>query len=103
MRPVPTSPQEALTILRDPDSEEWERDYAMQMASVLDAATADIVAIARDPDEPEALQQRAAATLGFVWREQGILMSADISGFAPAALQEIQFQRGEGAPFRGDQ
>ena len=103
MQPIPTSPQEALTILRDPNSEEWQRDYAMRMASVLEEATADIVAIARNPDEPEALQQRAAETLGFVWREQDILTSADISGFAPAALQEILFQRRQGEPFRGDQ
>ena len=101
MQPVPQSAEEALAIFRDPASEDWERDYAAMMITQLDEALPDLVATARDPDASEALQQRAAECLAFAWRDRGILKSADITGFTPAALQEILFQRGEGPPFRG--
>ena len=101
MQPVPTSPEEALAIYRDPASEDWERDYAAAMITDLDEALPDLVALARNSDADEMLQQRAATCLANAWQDRGILMTADISGFAPAARQEILFQRGEGPPFRG--
>jgi len=101
MQPVPRTPDEALAIFRDPASEDWERDYAAAMITDLDEALPDLIAVARNADEDEMLQQRAATSLANAWRDRGTLMTADISSFTPVALQEILFQRGEGSPFRG--
>lgn len=101
MQPVPGTPEEALSIYLDPASEEWERDYAALMIGELEAGRAALLATARDPGASAMLQQRAAECLAGAWRDRGELMTADFSGFAPAALQEILFQRGEGPPFRG--
>ena len=98
---VPQTPMEALRIFRNPESEDWERDYAAMMITSLDEALPDLVATARDPSASEALQQRAAECLAGAWRDRGLLMTADISGFTPIARQEILFHRGEGPPFRG--
>jgi len=101
MQPIPETPMEALGVFRNPDSEDWERDYAAMMITSLDEALPDLVATARDVTASEALQQRAAECLAVAWRNRGMLMTADISGFAPAARQEILFHRGMGEPFRG--
>lgn len=101
MLPVPKTPMEALAIFRSPDAEDWERDYAALMIGSLDEALPDLVAMARDNTASEMLQQRAAEAISFAWRDRGILWTADISGFTPAARQEILFHRGEGPPFRG--
>jgi hypothetical protein len=101
MQPVPKTSAEALAVFRDPNSEDWERDYAALMITSLDEALPDLVATARDATVGEALQQRAAQCLAIAWADRGILMTADISGFTPSARQEILFQRGEGPPFRG--
>ncbi len=92
---------EALAIFRDPSSEDWERDYAAGMIGSLDEALDDLVAMAQAATAGEMLQQRAAEALSFAWLDRGIFETADISGFTPAALQEILFRRGEGSPFRG--
>lgn len=99
MHPVPKSPTEALAIYLDPASEEWERDYAALMIGELEEGRAALLATARNSDESAMLQQRAAEALSFAWRDLGVLMTADTSGFAPSALQEIRFRRGEGPPF----
>lgn len=101
MQPVPTTASEALAIYLDPVSEDWERDYAAKLIGSLDAGREALLATARDPNEDGMLQQRAAECLSWVWREEGTLMTADISGFTPTALQEIRFQRDEGPPYRG--
>ena len=101
MQPIPVTPAEALEVFRNPDSEDWERDYAAIMIISLDEALPDLVATARDARVSEALQQRAAECLAVAWRNRGKLMTADISGFTPAARQEILFHRGLGPPFRG--
>ena len=101
MQPIPKTPLEALAIFRDPGSEDWERDYAAMLITQLDEALPDLIAVARDPEASQMLQQRAAECLANAWRDRGILMTADISGFTPCARQEILFQRGEGPPFRG--
>jgi hypothetical protein len=101
MQPVPRDAAEALAIFRDPASEDWERDYAAKMIGGLDEALPDLIAVASNSDEDGMLQQRAAECLANAWRDRGMLMTADISGFTPVALQEILFQRGEGPPFRG--
>jgi hypothetical protein len=101
MQPVPTTSQEALAIFRDPASEDWERDHAAMMVTGLDEAVPDLVATAFDANISEALQQRVGECLAITWKRQGILHNADISGFTPAAREEIPFQRGEGPPFRG--
>lgn len=101
MLPVPKTPMEALAIFRSPDAEDWERDYAALMIGSLDEALPDLVAMARDNTASEMLQQRAAEALSFAWRDRGILWTADISGFTPAARQEILFHQGDGPPFRG--
>jgi hypothetical protein len=99
--PVPKTPMEALEVFRNPHAEDWERDYAALMIGSLDEALPDLVAMARDSAAGEMLQQRAAESLAGAWADRGILMTADISGFTPAARQEILFRRGEGPPFRG--
>jgi hypothetical protein len=71
------------------------------MIGGLDEALPDLIAVASNSDEDGMLQQRAAECLANAWRDRGMLMTADISGFTPVALQEILFQRGEGPPFRG--
>ncbi|CAA9247408.1 MAG: hypothetical protein AVDCRST_MAG93-1588 [uncultured Chloroflexia bacterium] len=95
MHPVPSTPVEALAVLRDPNAEDWERDYAALMVGSLDEALPDLVALARDTTASEALQQRAAEALGGAWRDRGMLMTADISCFTPVAHQEILLHRGE--------
>ena len=100
MHQVPKSAMEALAIYRDPTSEDWERDYAAMMIGDLEEGRAALLATARDRNASEMLQQRAAGCLANAWRDQGVLMTADVSGFAPAALREILFQRGEGPPQR---
>jgi hypothetical protein len=99
--PVPKTPFEALDIFRNPEANDWERDYAALMIDSLDEALPDLVAMARDATASEMLQQRAAEVLGCAWRDRGILMTADITGFTPIARQEILFHRGEGPPYRG--
>lgn len=101
MHDVPKSAADALAIYRDPASEDWERDYAALMIGELEEGRAALLATARDRNASEMLQQRAAECLANSWRDQGVLMTADISDFTPAALQEISFHRGEGPPFRG--
>ena len=96
MHPAPKTPEEALAIFRSAESEEWERDYAAGMIISLDEALPDLVAVACDPTASASLQQRVAEALSFAWRDRGILWTADISGFAPMARQEILFRRGEG-------
>lgn len=98
MHSVPKSAAEALAIYLDPASEEWERDYAALMIGELEEGRAALLATARDSSENEMLQQRAAEALSFAWRDLGVLMTADVSGFTPSALQEIRFRRGEGPP-----
>jgi len=101
MRPLPKTAMAALAIYLDPVSEDWERDYSAKMIGELEAGREALLATARDPQADGMLQQRAAECLSYAWRDQGVLMTADISGFTPAALQEILFQRGEGPPYRG--
>ena len=98
MQPVPKTPIEALEAFRRPEAEDWERDYAVLMIGSLDEALPDLVAMARDATVSEMLQQRAAEAFGGAWRDRGILMTADISGFTPVAHQEILFHRGEAPP-----
>lgn len=101
MQPVPNSAVEALAIYLDPISEDWERDYAAKLIGELEAGREALLATARDPKEDGMLQQRAAECLSWIWRNEGTLMTADISGFTPIALQEMLLQRGEGKGFRG--
>ena len=101
MQPIPRTAHEALALYLDPKSEDWERDHAATMIGELEEGRAALLATARNSDEDAMLQQRAAECLSYVWRDMGVLETADISGFAPAALQEILFQRGGGPPFRG--
>lgn len=101
MQPLPKTATDALAIYLDPASEDWERDYSARMIGDLEAGREALLATARDPQADGMLQQRAAECLSYAWRGQGVLMTADISGFAPSALQEILFQRGEGPPNRG--
>ena len=101
VQPVPTTPEEALEIFRSPDSEDWERDYAALMIGTLDEALPDLVAMACDPTVSEMLQQRAAEVLAGAWRDRGMLMTADISGFTPTALEEIRAHRAQGSQSRG--
>jgi predicted DNA-binding protein (UPF0251 family) len=101
MQPVPKTPQEALEVFRSPDTEDWERDYAALMIGTLDEALPDLVAMARDATVSEMLQQRAAEVLGGAWKDRGILMTADISGFTPTALEEILAHRARGSQSRG--
>ena len=98
MHPVPKTAAEALAIYRDPESEDWERDYAAMLIGELEEGRDALLATARDRNASDMLQQRAAECLAHAWRDEGALMTADISGFAPAALREIAFQRGEGEP-----
>jgi hypothetical protein len=98
MHPVPKSAAEALRIYRDPTSGDWERDYAAMLIAELDEGRDALLATARDRTASEMLQQRAAECLANAWRDEGLLMTADVSGFTPAALQEMLFQRGEGPP-----
>jgi hypothetical protein len=95
MHPVPKTPKEALDVFRDPNAEDWERDYAVLMIGSLDEALPDLIALARDRAASEMLQQRAAEALGGAWRDRGMLTTADISGFTPVARQEILLHRGE--------
>jgi hypothetical protein len=92
---------DALAIYLDPTSEDWERDYSAKMIGELEAGREALLATARDPQADGMLQQRAAECLSYAWRDQGVLMTADVSDFTPIALQEIVFQRGEGPPHRG--
>ena len=101
MQPLPETPAEALEVFRNPDSEDWERDYAAMMITSLEEALPDLVTTACDATASEALQQRAAECLAVAWRNRGTLMTADMSGFTPAARQEILFHRGMRPPFRG--
>lgn len=101
MQSIPTNSREALAIYVDPKSENWERDYTAKLVGELEEGREALLATARDENADGMLQQRAAECLSYAWRDLGVLMSADISGFTPAALQEILFQRGEGPPFRG--
>ena len=101
MQPVPNSAVEALAIYLDPVSEDWERDYAAKLIGELEAGREALLATARKANEDAMLQQRAAECLSWIWREEGTLMTADVSGFTPVALQEILLQRGEGEGFRG--
>jgi hypothetical protein len=101
MQLIPKTAIDALAIYLDPASEDWVRDYSAKMIGGLEEGREALLATARDPQADGMLQQRAAECLSYAWRDQGVLMTADISGFAPAALQEILFQRGEGAPYRG--
>ena len=71
MQPVPKTPKEALEVFRSPNSEDWERDYAVLMIGTLDEALPDLVAMACDPTVSEMLQQRAAEALGGAWRDRG--------------------------------
>jgi hypothetical protein len=102
MNPVPKTPLEALEVFLSPDAEEWERDYAAIIVSRDDDVLAEALpyfeAIARDPNVDENLQQTVAGCLAVAWRNRGTLMTADVSGYAPAARREILFQRGEGPP-----
>ena len=95
-QPVPSNAREALAIFRDPACEDWERDYAATMIGELDEALPDLTAVARNPDESPMLQQRAAECLANAWRDRGMLMDGDISGFTPVALEEIASHRGAG-------
>jgi hypothetical protein len=101
MHPVPTNARDALATYIDPTSEDWERDYAAIMIGELEEGREALIATARDDKADAMLQQRAAECLSHAWRDLGVLMSADISGFTPVAFEEILFQRGEGPPFRG--
>jgi hypothetical protein len=101
MQPVPKTPEEALKVFRSAASEDWERDYAALMIGALDEALPDLVATACDPTVSEMLQQRAAEILASAWRDRGMLMTADISGFTPTALEEILSHRAHGSPSRG--
>lgn len=101
MQPVPTNARDALAIYVDPNSEDWERDYASLLIGELEEGREALLATARDDNANGMLQQRAAECLSHAWHDLGVLMSADISGFSPFALREILFQRGEGPPFRG--
>ena len=96
MQPVPNDAAEALAIFRDPASEDWERDYAAMMIVDLDEALPDLAAVARNPNESEMLQQRAAGCLANAWRDRGMLMTGDTTGFTPIALEEIGRHRGAG-------
>ena len=100
MQPIPQTAAEALAIYMDPVSEDWERDYAAKMIGSLEAGRKALLATARDPNEDGMLQRRAAEVLCWVWRDQGTLMTADISGFTPAALRDILIQRREGPSYR---
>lgn len=100
MQPVPKSATEALAIYRDPASEDWERDYAAMLIGELQEGREALLATARDSNASEMLQQRAAECLANAWRDQGTLMTADVSGFTPVAMQEMLFQRREGLPAR---
>lgn len=99
--PGPRTPQEALELFRSPHATDYERDYAALMIDSLDEALPELEKVARDEDASEMLQQRAAEVLGCAWRDRGMLMSADITGFTPIARQEILFHRGEGPPYPG--
>ena len=94
MHPVPKSAAEALRIYRDPTSEDWERDYAATLIAELPEGREALLATARDKSASEMLQQRAAESLANAWRDQGLLMTADVSGFTPVAMREVLFQRG---------
>ena len=102
MKPVPKSPKEALEVFLSSDAEEWERDYAAIIVSRDDDLMAEALpffeATARDPNVGESLQQTVAGCLAVAWRNRGMLETADVSGFTPAARREILFQRGEGPP-----
>lgn len=100
MQPVPNSADEALAIYLDPTSDDWERDYAAKLIGELEAGRTALLATARNPNEDGMLQQRAAECLSWIWRDEGTLMTEDISGFTPIAFQEILFQRGQGEGFR---
>ena len=98
MHPVPKTETDALAIYLDPNSEDWERDYAAKMICGLEEGREALLITARDRNASEMLQQRAAECLANAWRDQGVLMTVDISDFTPVALQELLFQRGEGPP-----
>ena len=61
-----------------------------------------LLAIARDENASEILQQRAAECLASVWRAEGRLMTADVSDFTPIARLEVLFQGGQGPPGRSE-
>lgn len=64
---VPQTPMEALRIFRNPESEDWERDYAAMMITSLEEALPDLVATARD--RPSA--KRCSSAPPNVWPERG--------------------------------
>jgi hypothetical protein len=103
MHPVPKTASEALRIFRDPASEDWERDYAAALIADLEEGREALLAIARDMNASEMLQQRSAECLANAWRAKGMLMTADVSDFTPVARQEVFFQRGEGPPYRSNE
>ena len=93
---VPETPEDALAIYRDERSEDWERDYAARMIGSLEEGRAALLSTARNADEDEMLQQRAAEVLAWAWRDTGTLMTEDITGFTPAAREEIELHRRQG-------
>lgn len=97
----PKTPQDALDLFNTPDATEWDRYHSAPMMHSLDEALPELERVARDQSASEMLQQKAAEVLGGAWRDRGILMTADITGFTPIARQEILFHRGEGAPYPG--
>ena len=54
MQPIPETPAEALEVFRNPDSEDWERDYAAMMITSLEEALPDLVTTACDATASEA-------------------------------------------------
>jgi hypothetical protein len=96
MQPVPKNAAEALAVFLDPASEDWERDYAAMMIGELDEGRSALAALARNGDESEMLQQRAAESLAGAWADRGMLMEGDTTGFTPVALEEIAKHRGSG-------
>lgn len=98
VQPVPKTARDALAIYLDPASEDWERDYAASMIGEWEEGREALLATAPDPAADGMLQQRAAECLANAWRDLGVLMTADIAGFTPCAMEEMLFQRGEGDP-----
>lgn len=96
MQPIPNSPEEALRIFLDENSEDWERDLAARGIGSLEAGREALIATARNPTEDEMLQQRAAEVLAWYWRGEGTLQTADVTGFTTTALEEIELHRRDG-------
>ena len=96
MQPIPNSPEEALRIFLDKDSEDWERDLAARGIGAFEAGRVALLATARNPTEDEMLQRRAAEVLAWYWRDEGTLQTADLTGFTTSALEEIELHRRDG-------